>query len=723
MAFQPGTRLGPYEITAPLGAGGMGEVYKARDTRLAREVAIKQLNVRHSERFTQEARAIAALNHPNICQIYDVGPDYLVLEYVDGQPLTGPLPIKDVVRLATQLASALEEAHGRGILHCDLKPANILVTATGMPKLLDFGIAKMMIANDVDVTQTAEGTIVGTAAYLAPEQAQGKPLDERSDIFSFGAVLYEMVSGKRAFAGDSVVDVLTAVMRDEPPPMQAPPEISRVALRCLRKTPADRFQTMAEVRAALEAAAQARVEATAPSIAVLPFTNISHDNADEYFSDGLAEEIINALTHIRGLKVIARTSAFAFKGKSEDIRRIAHALGVTHVLEGSIRKAVNRIRVTAQLIAAVDGGHLWSERYDRELVDIFDIQDEIAGAIASALEFKLADPPRRRRLPAVAAYEAYLQARYHWAKFTPESHARSKAELERAIAVDPDFALARSELGEHFFMSYVLGLASAQDAVPLVRKYAGEALDIDPILPEAHALLGCIAGIIDYDWPEADRRFTLACSQDPVPAHVRVQRAFFFLSYVGRAREAVAEERRLLEDDPLNVSARWTMAISLQAAGLHEEAEARATQILELDHGVLSTYAALLLSANHTGRGAIPTAMALAETAYTRSPWYPPAIGQFAGLLARTGQAERAEELTRRLRPGEAFGTPCGLATYYLMLGELDNAADWFERSIEQRDLGVVLALAAGAFGGHMMWTSPRWPRLSALMKLPQARR
>jgi len=318
MPLAAGDKLGPYEILTRIGAGGMGEVWKARDTRLDRIVAVKRLKGSHSARFEQEARTIAALNNPHICQIYDVGPDYLVMEYIDGAPLSGGLPAEEAVRLAIQIAGALEAAHRKNIIHRDLKPANILVTE-GSIKLLDFGLAKLITSADADATATMEGMVVGTAAYMSPEQAQGKLLDTRSDIFSFGAVLYEMVSGGRAFDGSSIVDVLSAIVRDEPRPLRGSPEIARIVTRCLRKMPSQRFQSMAEIKAAL-ASVVASPRKQQPSIAVLPFANMSGDKDQEYFSDGLAEEIINALAQLPGLKVTARTSAFAFRGKEQDIR-------------------------------------------------------------------------------------------------------------------------------------------------------------------------------------------------------------------------------------------------------------------------------------------------------------------------------------------------------------------------------------------------------------------
>ena len=442
------TQLGPYALISPIGTGGMGEVWKARDTRLNRIVAVKRLKEEHRKRFEQEARAIAALNHPHICQLYDVGPDYLVMEYIEGTPPQCPLPADTAVQLAIQIASALEEAHSRGIIHRDLKPANILVTASGTAKLLDFGLAKPVTATDSDVTRnTMDGAVMGTAAYLSPEQAEGKPLDARSDIFSFGAVLYEMLSGSRAFEGSSMAQVLSAVLRDDPRPLQhVPPALQRIVSRCLAKEPGQRFPTMSDVKSALEQVPVKSSDSEA-SIAVLPFTNMSADKENEYFSDGLAEEIINALAHIRDLKVIARTSAFAFKGKQEDIRRIAEVLNVAHVLEGSVRRAGNRIRVTAQLIAAADGRHLWSERYDRELADVFAIQDEIAQAIAAALQMKLTAMPagQKRYTPTLPAYEAFLRGRHHLFKFTPESWTRGTACLAQAIALDPEWAQPHAE--------------------------------------------------------------------------------------------------------------------------------------------------------------------------------------------------------------------------------------------------------------------------------------
>ncbi|HEY7189025.1 MAG TPA: protein kinase, partial [Vicinamibacterales bacterium] len=568
IAWVAGTALGPYELVAPVGAGGMGEVWKARDTRVNRIVAIKRLKAEYAERFTREARAIAALNHPHICQLYDVGPDYLVMEFIEGTPLKGPLPVADALRLAAQIAGALSSAHGKGIVHRDLKPGNILVNERGA-KLLDFGLAKMDApALSGEVTQsvllTETGVALGTVAYMSPEQAQGQEVDARSDVFSFGVVMYELLSGRRPFGGDTAVATITAVVNAEPRALEAPAALERIVNRCLSKQPRDRFQSMAEVSVALERSVE-KPPGQHASIAVLPFANMSRSPDDEFFSDGLAEELINLLAHIPSLKVTARTSAFAFRGKEQDIRKIANALGVRTILEGSVRRAGSRIRVTAQLIDAEDGCHLWSERYDRELTDVFAIQDEIAAAIAEALQMKLAVAPRPY-IPNLAAYEAFLQGRHHWAKLTPESFARSRECFERAVALDPQFAAARSALAEHFFALAANGLMPLHEATPLARAGALGALEIDPLLPDAHALLGLLAVFNDYDWTEAARRFQLALKHQPVPPRIRWLHGQY-LAAIGEYRAAIAALTLALQDDPLHLLCRTHLAGFLHEAG------------------------------------------------------------------------------------------------------------------------------------------------------------
>jgi eukaryotic-like serine/threonine-protein kinase len=703
MALTTGTRLGPYEILAPIGAGGMGEVWKATDTRLGRRVAIKVLNGPHSERFEQEARAIAALNHPHICTLHDVGPDYLVMEYVDGAPLCGPMPVEEALRLALQMAAALEAAHAKGITHRGLKPANILVTKEGV-KLLDFGLAKQL--DGTDGTRTIEGTILGTPSYMAPEQIEGKPCDARSDVFSFGAVLYEMLVGSRAFEG------MAAVLRDHPKP---PPALELVVMRCLEKQAARRFQSMAELRQALQGVSAKPAEQQ-PSIAVLPFANMSADKEQEYFSDGLAEDIINALVKVPGLKVIARTSAFAFKGQNTDIRKIAETLGVANILEGSVRRSGNRIRVTAQLITAADGTHLWSERYDRELAEVFAVQDEISAAISAALHTKLSPqvatkPPYTPKLP---AYEALLKAKHFHFKLTAGSMAQAKAFYEQAIALDPQYALAQALYAEYLFGRTVLGITPMREAAPVVRAVAQKALELDPSLPEAHAALCLLAATYDYNWKEAAQRFTLATADDALSPWALAYLGEFYLAASGRKKEAVDQVERAVQRDPLHPGIRVVMASCLAAAGRYADAEGHLRQILDLDPNFGLAYS--VLASHYCARRMFVEALPFAEKAFSLAPWYTPSVGIYAGLFFRLDEPDRGREIIQKLGASEIYGASTGLALFHICCGEIDLAADWYEKAIEERYSSVVYWLQSAT--AEPLRTSPRWPKLAALMNL-----
>ena len=699
----PGTRLGPYQIECAIGAGGMGEVYKATDTRLGRTVAIKTLTGGHGPRFQQEARAIAALNHPHICVLHDDGPDYLVMEFLDGAPVQGPLPLDDVIRIALQIVDALDTAHGKGIFHRDLKPANIMVTRTGA-KVLDFGLAKIVSdSSEADATRTMAGTVLGTAAYMSPEQAQGRPADARSDVFSFGAVLYEMLTGKRAFGGASMLDTLSAVVHDDPAPPDSP--AWDVIKRCLAKQPQQRFQTMGEVRAALQQIGADRParRPSGPSIAVLPFANMSRDADDEYFSDGLAEEIINLLAQVPGLKVIARTSAFAFKGKNEDIRKIAETLGVTTILEGSVRRAGSRIRVMAQLIQASDGAHLWSQRYDREMADVFDVQDEISAAIADALKLKLAPAPERR-MPKVAAYEAYLKYRsYQW-QFTPEATQRSRECLEQAIALDPAFALPYVGLADSYLALSAVGAIPSHDAMPRARELATRALEIDPDLPEAHAMLGIVAGHYDFDWAEAARRFK-AAEREQMSPHLRQWHAYFHLLPTGRAEEGLAEHRRVLDDDPLCQTWYYTLSTTLAALGHQQDARAAVRKSVEIDPGFWVGW--MWLGALQAIQRQHDEALSSAEKAIALAPWSPVTMGLIAAVLANVQRHSEAETYLARLRD-DAYAGPAGFMMYSVAGGDIGQAVEWASKAVDQR-YTIILATLLRPFE-PLLSQSPLWP-------------
>lgn len=709
--LSPGYRLGPYEILTQIGAGGMGEVWKARDMRLNRMVAVKRLGAEHMARFEQEARAIAALNHVNICQIHDLGPDYLVMEFVEGSPLAGPMAADQAVRLAIQIAAALEEAHSHRILHRDLKPANILVTRKGVAKLLDFGLAKSMNDANMDATKTMDGMLVGTAAYMSPEQAQGQPLDERSDIFSFGAVLYELLSGERAFAGDTMAQVLSAVLRDDPRPLRVSYGIDAIVKRCLLKQPSERFSSATELLAALEQKITVKSKEEKPSIAVLPFANISRDPDDEYFSDGLAEEILNLLAHVPGLKVIARTSSFAFKGKNEDIRKIAEVLGVRTILEGSVRRSGNRIRVTAQLIGAEDGSHLWSQRFDREMTDVFVLQDEIAAGIAAALKLKFT--VKGRHTPSLAAHEAFLRGRSLESGFTVEGLGLARKYYEQAIALDPEYADPHAGLSAYYVLMNTLGAISPQEAAPRGRAACARALEIEPSNAPAHASLAVFSRTYDLDWRNAERHLELALEASAVPVFVHYLAALHYYC-LGHFPEAICEMETCVEEDPLSGMYHAIFALILVSARSIERAYSEGHRAFEIDpnfwlaHGVLAWI--------HVAAGRTEEAIQANAEAVRLAPW-PVAMGARAGLLYETGDMQGAKEMIERLRQMPAHSVPLGMLFYHLVRRELSAAAECYEKLIDFRHPQATLSI-------HDPWMAPlrassHWLRLARLLNLP----
>jgi serine/threonine-protein kinase len=693
----------------------MGEVWKARDTRLDRLVAIKRCKHEFSDRFLREARAVAALNHPNICTLHDVGPDYLVMEYIEGTSPRGPLPAAEALRLATGIAAALEAAHTRGITHRDLKPANILVTSTGV-KLLDFGLASVDEAGAgmtrAPTALTAAGAVVGTVAYMSPEQAQGQPVDARSDIFSFGLVLYELLSGRQAFAGRSAVETLAAIMRDEPPPVVAPPALAAIVSRCLRKDPKERFQTMTEVRAAVERArdegsspmAAAR-PAEPPSIAVLPFANLSADKENEYFSDGLAEEILNLLARIPGLKVIARTSSFAFRGKDADIMRIAEALQVRHILEGSVRKAGSRIRVTVQLVAASDGAQVWSDRYDRDMTDVFAIQDEIAQAVSSALRVHLA--PRAQTVN-IEAYQHHLRGRFHLLRLTQESLAKARACQEQALAIDPQYAPAHSALAEYYHTLLLLGLQPAETAAPLARAAAERALAIDPHHAEAHSTLGSLAGSVDYHWDVAGDHHRRGLAVDPVSSIIRFRYAAWYLLPLGRIDEAREQIQRGLETDPLNLPLHYGLMLCTNHARHYHETIEYGRRALEIDPTMYILW--LSLGQAQVFLGLMHDAISSLTRMVEIAPWMPMGVAMLAAACHVSGDTDRGRALAGQLT--NAHGHAYAAAVYHAAVGDADVMFADLEQAWRERDPFLIHIAAVPFLGAYR-----RDPRYAALLE------
>ena len=495
----PGAQLGPYRVEAKIGEGGMGEVYRARDARLNRFVAIKVSAAQFSERFEREAKAIAALNHPNICQIYDVGPNYLVMEYVDGAPIVSreqpqALPPAEALRLATQIAGALEAAHAKGVVHRDLKPANILTTTAGVVKPLDFGLAKQSGSGVTgDETQTVgitqAGTVMGTPAYMSPEQAEGRPADARSDIFSFGAVLYEMLAGRRAFKGGSAAATIGAIVHKTPAPLNAPPAIEAIVLKCLSKSPENRFQTATDLRQALEGASTSgesivsgigkhklAMAAAAgllvigaigfgfylkgsgtgaiDSIAVLPLDIRSNDTDADYISDGITESVNNSLARLPGLKVIPHSVALHYKGKPMDGQKIGGELRVQAVLTGRVAQRGDDLTVNVELDDVRKGRQLWGEQYNRKVADLLAVQSDIAREVSQRLRSQLSAADRQKLAKGSTdnpeAYQLYLKGKYYTNKFTKDGFLKGIDYFDQAIAKDPNYELAYSGLAYNY---------------------------------------------------------------------------------------------------------------------------------------------------------------------------------------------------------------------------------------------------------------------------------
>ncbi len=738
MALPAGVQVGPYEIVAALGSGGMGVVYKGWDTRLNRFIALKTLSgdgvgqPEDRRRFLREAQAASQLNHPNIITIHesleDRGGCFLVMEYVDGRTLESvlanrTLTIAEALHYAGQITDGLAAAHSAGIVHRDLKPANIMITEDNRVKLLDFGLARFVDHTNTletnGATQTTQGTILGTAPYMSPEQAQGRDLDTRSDIFSFGAVLYEMLSGRRAFRGESWVGTLAAILKTEPVPLRElrpmiPAALERQVMLCLRKAPQERFQKMTEVRAALADMPRESAKTAKPSIAVLPFANLSADKENEYFSDGLAEEVLNALTKIPELRVIARASAFAFRGQDHDLRTIGQRLKVETILEGSVRRAGNRIRITAQLIKVDDESHLWAERYDRELTDVFAIQDDIAQEIAAALEVKLTlrdTPPTN-----IEAYQGYLKGIYWYQRYTAQSLALAKESFEQALALDPTYAQAHAGLAVFYSSIGALSIQRMSDVGPLAKAAAEKALALDADLSEAHSVLGLLAGVVQYDWKAAGVHFQTAIAIEPVPALVRSRYALYFLLPVGRYEEAVAQYFRALETDPLSMMVLFGLSFALYCGRRYKEAVEHAAEAVNLYPDYWPVHFALGVAQSQLG--AIPEAIASLETSLRLSPTFALATGYLAALYARSSDVDRAECLMLELaeRRQSSYVASSAFAIYYAAMRQDVQMFEALNAAREEREPVLTRINAEPYFWPYR--TDPRYRALLASMQL-----
>jgi len=747
MNLTAGSLLGPYVILGPIGEGGMGVVYRARDPRLDRQVAIKLLPAEMAadpparERLRHEAMAAAALDHPYICKVFEIGEHggalFLVMEYIAGETLhhrmsAGRMALPDVLRVAGEIAEALQEAHARGILHRDLKPANIMLTQQGHVKIMDFGLAKRMTdlpAADAATVElraqlTAPGTILGTPDYMSPEQVKCLPLDARSDQFSFGVILAEMAGGRHPFRKPSTMETLSAVLRDPPElSTDTPQRFLGLLRRLLAKAVEERFRSIADVRAELArleiAGDQGRPPARARrkwpawaalvilvgfaaylamhagvsrphvirSIAVLPLDNYSGDPNQEYFAEGMTDELTADLATISQLRVISRGSAMQFKGEHRPpAPEIAKLLNVDAVVEGSVIRAGDRVRITAQLIDARADKHLWSNKFERNSRDVLALQDELASAIAREIDVQLTptEQSRLKTAPSVnpQAYDAYLKGRYFFNRPSDENLKKAIAYFEEAVKLNRKFAPAFSGLSDSYLWAgYNEGVLTAAEAKPKAKAAAEKAIELDDNSAEAHTSLATFKLFYEFDWAGCEREFRRAFALNPNYAFAHDQFGLA-LAFQGRFDESIAEGKRAAELDPLSPQIPIDNLIGLAFSGRYQAATEEAKRAADLDPAFFFAqwaYGWVDIQAGKTSDAIVPLkkAKALESPAFVGA-W----LGYAYGASGDHAHA-RAElaDLNKTSLNGHIL--PFNLALVYLGLGNRERALDYLEEAYD----------------------------------------
>jgi serine/threonine-protein kinase len=698
---------GRYAFERELGRGGMATVYLARDAKHDRLVAVKVLPPALAasigvERFLREIRIAARLAHPHILPLIDSGEAGNALFYVTPHVPDGSLrerlakdrqlPVTEAIRIARDVGAALDYAHRQGVVHRDVKPANILFT-DGHAVLADFGIARAISTADVDAV-TEAGQVLGTPEYMSPEQAAGEQeLRQASDIYSLACVVYEMLAGGPPIRGRSARATMAQQVTAVPKPLRAlrpdtPPHVEGALARALAKDPAERFASAGEFIAALLAPGPGVATAVTRGIAVLPFVNASPDPGNEYLSDGITDELIGALAKVEGLRVASRTSAFALKHTPQDVRAIGALLGVAWVLEGSVRRAGDRLRITAQLCSAEDGRLLWSQRYDRTLEDVFAIQEEIARTIVDTLRATsfadLAEPPARRYARNATAYGLYLKGRYAWNKRTQAGVTEAIQYFQQAIAEDPEYAPAYAGLSDAYALQLDYRSVPVAEGFALATEYARQALALDDGVAEAHASLAWTLFIYGWDWDGATREFRRAIELDPRYATAHQWYAFL-LAALSRLDDAIVEIHTALELDPVSVSIRRSVAWTYCYARRYDQARHHVTRAIAMNPTAEETYRVAALIQAHQGQWleaerTIREALALPGAgAYTTAT-----LGY---VLVRSGKRDEANGLLRDLEAlaRQEYVSPVAFATMHLGLEQWEAALDWTERAFAER--------------------------------------
>ncbi len=723
-----GQQLGHYRVVEKIGAGGMGEVYRARDEHLERDVAIKVLPVgtladeAARKRFRKEALALSKLNHPNIATIFDFdtqdGVDFLVMELVVGESLSEklpgrPLPEKDVLRIGAQLAEGLAAAHEQNVIHRDLKPGNLRLTPDGRLKILDFGLAKLiqpfsLSAPTASVTETR--AVAGTLPYMAPEQLRGEKADARSDIYAAGVVLYELAAGRRPFEQKLSSALAAAIVHETPPPPQQfspqlSPRLQEALLKCLEKDPENRYQSAKELLVDLRRLAAATTVVTAADkvrvrrskaidrLAVLPLLNASADSDTDYFSDGITESIIGSLSQLPGLRVMARSTVFRYKGRDVDSQTVGRELNVRAVVTGRVLKRGDSVILGLELVDVEDGAQLWSCYYNRRLDQIFSLQETIATEISDNLRLRLSRAQRKRLTKRytqnVEAYQLYLKGRFHWNQRTSESLKKSIEFFEQAIEKDPNYALAHSGLADAYNISPYHGSVSSEDVFPKGKAAATKAVALDETLAEAHTSLAHILAVYDWAWAEAEREFRRALELNANYATARHWYGVHYLAPMGRIDEAMGEMECAVELDPVSPIINTNLGRAYHFARQLDRAIEQYQKALELDPDFGLAHRFLMDA--YAGKGMIKEAIeeftrggyteggSAEGTAELREAWANRGVQGYWGK-----RLELAEEAAKH-----SYVPPSRRAMLHARLGEEGRAFEWLDRAIAERDAWV----------------------------------